>query len=151
MGYWLLQNWFTLLNAVGIVGSLVFTAFSLRSETKTRRIANLLVITQNHREIWSELYKRPELARVLNAGVDLKVEPVRLEEELFVNFLLLHLSAAYRAMKDDVFVKQEGLREDIRRFFSLPIPAAIWEKLKPLQDDDFAAYLESARLTGDSV
>ena len=145
MENWLVENWFSLLSAVGIVASLAFTAVSLRSETKTRRIANLLIITQNHREIWSELFKRPELARVLNPKVDLEVAPIRIEEELFVNFLLQHLNSSYRAMKDDVFVKQEGLREDIYRFFSLPIPAAVWDKLRPLQDDDFAGFLESAR------
>ena len=40
--HWLAQNWFTLLNAIGVVGGLLFTGHSLRSETKTRRIANLL-------------------------------------------------------------------------------------------------------------
>jgi hypothetical protein len=37
---WLTENWFTLLNVVGVIGGLFFTGYSLRSETKTRRIAN---------------------------------------------------------------------------------------------------------------
>ena len=42
---WLAENSFNLLSAVGIIGGLCFTAHSLRSETKTRRIANLLALT----------------------------------------------------------------------------------------------------------
>jgi hypothetical protein len=41
MGQWISENWFNLFSAVGIIGSLWFTAVSLRSDTKTRRIANL--------------------------------------------------------------------------------------------------------------
>ncbi len=48
---WLAENWFTLLNVIGIVGGLFFTGHSLRSETKTRRVANLLSLTQAHRDI----------------------------------------------------------------------------------------------------
>lgn len=144
MEYWLAENWFILLSSVGIVGGLVFNAVSLRSEARTRRIANLLIITQNHREIWSQLYKRPELWRVLDANANIATVPVRLEEEIFVNFLLLHLNSSFRAMKEDVFFRPEGLRADIRRFFSLPIPAEIWKRMKPFQDEDFTAYVESS-------
>ena len=53
MGFspWITENAFELLNALGIVGGLFFTAHSLRSETKTRRIANLLAIHIND-ETW---------------------------------------------------------------------------------------------------
>lgn len=143
IGRWIADNWFELLNSVGIVGGLLFTAFSLRSETKTRRIANLLVITQNHREIWKELLRNPRLARVMNPLADAVREPVTVEEELFVNFLVQHLNSAYHAMRDDVFVKPDGLRRDVYRFFSLPIPHAVWEKVKVLQDSTFDAFVES--------
>ena len=144
-GHWLADNWYVLLESTGIIGGLLFTAFSLRSETKTRRIANLLVITQNHREIWTELFGRPALARVMNPVADIRRKPVTREEELFINFLVLHLSSAYHAMKDDVFVKPDGLRRDIHRFFSLPIPSAVWDKIKSMQDDEFVGYVEECR------
>lgn len=145
IGRWFAENWYPVIESVGIIGGLLFTSFSLRSETRTRRIANLLIITQNHREIWTELYRRPGLSRVLNPVVDVHRQPVTTEEELFINFLVLHLSSTYHAMKDDVFVKPEGLRRDINRFFSLPIPAAVWEKIKSMQDDEFVSYVEACR------
>jgi len=42
-GMW--THWLDLLNAVGVVASLLFTAFSIREETKTRRVGNLLTLT----------------------------------------------------------------------------------------------------------
>src|SRR5262245_45146067 len=103
------QNWFIFLNCASIVAGLLFTAFSLRSEAKARRITNLLIVKQNHREIWTEIYRRPELARVLDATPDLKRRPINREEDLFVTLLVLHLSSAYHAMRSGVFIKQEGV------------------------------------------
>src|ERR1044072_173514 len=98
---WLQGNWFTLLQSAGIIGSLLFTGVSLRMDAKVRRVGNLLRMTEGHRNIWSELYVRPELARVTNGSVDLAKEPVTNLEELFVSFLILHLSGSYRALQEE--------------------------------------------------
>jgi hypothetical protein len=145
MGEWILANWFTGLSALGIIGSLAFTAVSFRSETKTRRIANLLTLTQNHRELWSELFDHPDLSRVLDASVDLSAHPISLDESFFVNMAIQHLSSAYEALQSGLVIKPEGMSQDIRWFFSLPIPKAIWEKLKVLQNDDFTEFVEQCR------
>ena len=78
MGFlqWAAQNWFTVLQSAGIIGSLLFTAASLRLDAKARHVGNLMAITKNHREIWGELYQRPELARVIDAGADLEQKPM---------------------------------------------------------------------------
>jgi hypothetical protein len=145
MGEWRAENWFTILNAVGVIGGLFFTAFALISESKTRRIANLLTITANHREVWKEFFRRPELGRVLDASADLARRPITLEEELFVNLIVLHTSSVYYALNDELVIKLEGLRRDIAQFFSLPIPKMIWEKTKVLQNDDFVKFIEECR------
>src|ERR1700729_1767635 len=92
---WLAQNWVIALNAVGVIGGLFFTAISFRSETKTRRVANLLTITTNHREIWNEFSIRPELRRVLNPLADIAKNPITREEEEFVNMVILHVSSVH--------------------------------------------------------
>lgn len=142
---WASQNWFNLLSAIGIMGGLCFTAHSLRSETKTRRIANLLTITANHREIWKEFLNNPKLARVRDAGADTIKQPVTDAERVFVTFVVLHMSSVFHAMSDQLVVKVEGLRRDIAQFFSLPIPREVWEKIKVLQNDEFVAFVESCR------
>jgi hypothetical protein len=145
---WIGEHWFTLLNAVGIIGSLLFTAASFHSEAETRRIANLLAATASHRDIWKEFFRRPELKRVLDPSPDLKSQAVTPEEAVFVNMVVLHTSSVFEALKDRLVAKQQGLRKDVAVFFSLPIPSAVWEKTKLLQNSDFVAFVEECRSGG---
>jgi hypothetical protein len=125
------------------VGSLLFTGISLRSETKTRRIANLLILTQSHRELWSELFSHPKLARVLDPDVDVSSEGITIEEKYYVNMIIQHLNSAFEATKSGLVIKPEAVTKDVRWFLSLPIPREIWEKLKSLQNDDFVAFIQA--------
>jgi hypothetical protein len=145
IGDWLANNLFNLLSAAGIIGSLYFAAISLRSETKTRRIANLLAITANHRELWKVFLKDKELARVRDSSADTTKRPITDAERVFVNLVIQHVNSVYCAMNDQLVIKVEGLRRDVAQFFSLPIPREIWEQIKVLQNDDFVAFVESCR------
>ena len=142
---WIVENWVTELNAVGVVVGLLFTAISLRSETKTRRIANLLTITSNHRQVWQEFFRHPELARVLDASANVARNPVTPAEQEFVSMVIAHISSVYESLKDELLTKQEGLRQDVRSFFSLPLPKAVWEKSKIFQNRDFVKFVESCQ------
>ncbi len=125
-----------------LVGGLWFTAFSLRAQTKTQQVANLLTITSNHREIWKEFFHNPELARVLNPSADLAKHPVTHSEEMFINMVLLQISSVYYATKDDLVIELNGRQRDISRFLSLPVPKAVWEKWKGVQNDDVVAFID---------
>jgi hypothetical protein len=142
---WFANNSFNLLSTAGVIGSLWFTAISLRSETKTRRIANLLAITASHREVWKVFLNDKGLARVRDASADTTKQPVTDVERVFVIFVIFHMSSVFYAMSNQLVVKVEGLRRDIAQFFSLPIPRDVWEKVKVLQNDDFVAFVESCR------
>jgi hypothetical protein len=144
MAQWFTENWFNLFSSLGIIGGLWFTAVSLRSETKTRRIANLLTITANYREIWKELFHCPELARVIDPKANLAKQPVTPQEELFVGQVISHINSVFYATNDDLVIEWENWRRDIAQFLSLPIPKAVWIKTKLLQNRDFAAFIESA-------
>lgn len=144
MTSWLTENWSELLSSIGIICGLIFTAVSLRSETKTRRVANFLTIVGNYRELWKEFLNQPNLARVLDPSVNVANQPVTAEEEIFVNMVILHASATYYAINDELLMKLEGARRDIAQFFSLPIPKAVWQRTKLLQNHDFAAFIDSS-------
>jgi len=144
MAQWLVENWFNLFSSLGIIGGLWFTAVSLRSETKTRRIANLLTITANYREIWKEFFHSPELTRVIDPKADVSKQPVTPQEELFVGLIISHINSVFYATNDELVVEWEGLRRDIGQFLSLPIPKAVWTKTKLLQNQDFAAFIDSS-------
>jgi hypothetical protein len=148
IGGWVTQNWFNIFSAIGIIGSLWFAAISLRSEAKTRRVANLLTLTQNQRALWSVFYQGLQLSRILDASADIVSFPVNRGEEIYTGALIHHLSATFRAMQSDLTIKPEGLRLDVREFFALQNPKAVWEKIKPFQDSDFVAFVDDCLSKG---
>lgn len=142
---WVANHVFEILGAVGVVGSLLFTAVSFRSEAKTRRIANMINFTANHREVWKVFLNNKELTRVLDPVANLSKQPVTHAEKTFVTFVIAHISSVHYAMTDQLVVKWDGLRRDIAQFLSLPIPREVWEKIKLTQNDDFVVFVESCR------
>lgn len=44
-------------------------------------------------------------------------------------------------MRDRLYVRAEGMYQDVAELVSLPIPQAVWETLKPRQDEDFVAFV----------
>lgn len=133
------------IQSIGIIGSLFFTGWALYREGQAQRAANLLKLTEQHRDIWKELFARPSLSRVLRAEADPATDPISDEEMLFVTLLILHLNTAYSAIRARVLKEPEGLTPDIRGFFSLPIPRAGWEKMRHLHDRDFVEFVEERR------
>ena len=124
-----------------IIASLLFTALELRQVEKAQRVTNLLTITRDHRDIWFQLFDRPELERVLDPKVDLKRKPLTNKEALFVTFLILHLKASFKATNENMFVTAEALQKDIHWFFSLPIPRQVWNQSEAFQDKEFIEFV----------
>ncbi len=140
---WFSEEVFRFVQTVGLVASLGFTALVVFREDRSRRVANLLALTTAHREIWGQLHRQPELARILEPGVDLERAPVTNPEAVFVTFLLLHLSATFRAIRLGMFSTRQALDRDIRWFLVLPIPRTIWDRSKDLLEPDFVAFVDS--------
>jgi hypothetical protein len=142
---WTAQNWFNLFSVLGILGSLWFSIITFRASTKTQRITNLLAITQNHRETWREFTRNPSLKRILNPLADLKKEPITDDEHVFVNTVVSHMNGVFYATEAGLTINYEGLQNDAAWFFSLPIPRAVWEKIKKFQNQDFIEFVESSK------
>src|SRR4051812_12304414 len=104
---WIALHWFELAQTVGIVGSLLFAAYTTRKDEGARRIANSIAITDQYRNIWKEIYEHPKLVRVLEKDTDVEKQPVSIEEERFVTMLILHLGTVFRATKHGEFVTLE--------------------------------------------
>jgi len=144
MGFtsWLAENWFTLLQSTGIVGSLWYAAQSFRLDAKVRRVSNHFEIIEHHRRIWSQLYFRPELSRVRETDPDMKSKPISVEEELFVAQVIFHIGVVFEATKEGVIHPFDGAEEDIRQFFSKPIPWKVWNRKRAYQDCEFVEFIE---------
>jgi hypothetical protein len=139
---WIGHNWFALVQTVALAFGLLLIGIALLLEARARRVGNLIQLTQQHRDLWERMYSQPELARILDPGADLTKIEVTAEEEMFVVFIILHLSSTYYAMRSGFFQKLHGLSKDIERFFSLPIPHAVWDKVKVLQEPPFVKFVE---------
>lgn len=145
---WFAQSWLDLLQSVGIVSSLLFGAYSIWREERGRQVGHLLSVIGQHRDIWKELYQRPELARVLHPEVNLQQSPISVQEELFVKLLIQQLGGVHQALRARMFVDLEGLQKDVRAFFAAPIPKAVWEKYRSLQNEAFVRFVEAAQREG---
>ena len=122
---WIIENFFVFLQSIGIVGSLIFTGWSLRIDAKVRRIQNIISATGQHRELWEQLYKKPELSRINESNVDLDQDPVTDDEARFVVFAILHLGAMLAVLEAGMIPKPRGIEKDVITFFELPIPLSV--------------------------
>jgi hypothetical protein len=147
---WLHHNWFALIQTAASPAGLLLIGIALLFEARARRVANLIQLTQQHRDLWERMYSQPEVARILNPDVNLGEMPVTAAEEVFVIFIILHLSSTFYGIRSGFFRKPHGLRKDIERFFSLPIPRAVWNKVKDLQDAPFVRFVERSYPSADS-
>lgn len=140
---WVEQHWLVLLQTGGILGALTLSGLALVIDTRTRRVGNLIQLTQEHRRLWERVTGRPELSRILDPDANIARMPVTADEEVFVIFLILHLNCTWYAIRSGFSRKPQGLRRDVHLLFSLPIPRAVWEDVKDLQDKKFVAFVES--------
>jgi len=139
---WVSAHWFDCLQTGSILVGFFTAAHTIRTDTKERKIGNLFALTNAHREIWSRLYERKELSRVLSESVNLRRDPVTSEEELFVHTLILHLRAAFKARDLGMQFDDDAVSSDIRQFFNRPIPRSVWQRSKVFQDTAFVAFVE---------
>jgi hypothetical protein len=151
MGFkdWTVQNWFTLFQTGALAGGLLLIGVAVLLEGRARRVGNLIQLTEQHRDLWERMYSQPELTRILDPDADLPKTGITVLEERFVIFIILHLSSTYYAMRSGFFHKPHGLRKDIQLFFSLPIPRAVWKKVKALQEPAFVRFVEKCRPSPD--
>mgnify|MGYP000856693403 CR=1 FL=1 len=139
---WASEHIFDLISATGIIAGLGYTALSFREDTQSRRLTNLVRLTEQHRDIWEEAQNNPKVHRVLDAEADLYTKPVTAEEATFVMLLLFHLHCWYRAILHGEVEALEGLKKDMNTVFALPIPRQVWQERKGYFDADFRRFVD---------
>src|SRR5260221_5520270 len=96
---WMSHNWFSLVQTGLLAAGLLLIAVALLFEARARRVGNLIQLTQQHRDLWERMYSETQLARILDPGADLAEMGITAQEEVFVIFIILHLSSTYYAMR----------------------------------------------------
>jgi hypothetical protein len=100
-------------------------------------------VTKAHRDLWTALYVKPELVRIIRKQVDLQKAPPTPAELLFVHLLILHLRSSFKARQAGMEFSDDAVAADIRWFFARPIPRLAWERSKQFQDPEFVSFVES--------
>lgn len=140
---WLTDNWFALLQSLGIICGLLFTAISIRRDTASRRASDLLALSERHQELWAELYRRPELSRIRSKEADLLANPVTALEVEFLRSVFVHFFTGYLLARNGALLQMNAFKADVQNFFSLPIPKAVWRENRDGRDPEFVNFVEA--------
>ncbi|MBU6402323.1 MAG: hypothetical protein KGS61_18555, partial [Verrucomicrobia bacterium] len=129
---WLSQNWFAVVQTGAVLAALAFTGVGFFFDARSHRVGNLIRLTDRHRELWERVYSDPKLARILEPKADLDRDPVTAAEELFMIFFILHLANTFYTVRSGFLKQPEGLTRDVQLVLALPIPMAVWRKVRNL-------------------
>src|SRR5256714_7568427 len=110
---WTSHNWYALAQTGLTASGLFLIGVAILLDARARRAGNLIQLTQQHRDLWERMYAQPELSRILDPAADITKMAIPAEEEMFVIFLILHLSSTLTAMRAGLFQRLHGLRKDI--------------------------------------
>ncbi len=148
---WAEGNWFNLIQSVGIIGSLWFTAASFQSnskdrreDTKARKVSNILALSQRHREIWADSYKRDDLKRIFLKQVDLEAQPATIAEIEYLRERAIDFEDGWEIALLTNPEKLRPLALDACEFFSRPLPRLVWEQTKEFRNPKFVLFVERA-------
>lgn len=140
---WLQEQWFNLVQSLGILGGLWLTRAAFTSEVESRKVGDYLTLAGHHRELWMNVHDRHELTRIFLPEVDLVGAPISVAEEEFLNLVIVHFSTGWLMTQHGGLVKLPSLTADIRALFSLPVPRCVWDKTAHFRDPRFVKFVES--------
>jgi hypothetical protein len=143
MQEYLTANWFSLAQSIGIIATLLLTLTMLRRQMHQTRVANALLVTQHHREIWTLSIQNPCLRRVFDPEADILTTPITEEERTFVYLILLHMSATLKAVQAQAIYPIEGMERDLIDVMSHPIPYSVWLEVRQYHDRAFVEFVSS--------
>lgn len=141
---WTDANWFNVIQTAGIIGGLWLTMAAANRDAKAKEIENLLSLSEHHRELWKEIPQRKDLARIFQAEADTLLAPPTVAEKEFLNLVFVHFQTGWRVAKAGGITTLKEMKADVRDFFSLPLPRAVWEQTKNFRNSSFVCFVETA-------
>jgi hypothetical protein len=138
------ENWFALAQSLGIIGGLAYNAVALRKDVQARRTADQILLTEQHRELWSEVHRRPELMRLLDPDANPDSQPLTPVEEHYLRLVFVHFHTGWMLAREHSLLSLEVLARDIADFFRLPLPKVGWRRARSAMDPAFVRFVERA-------
>lgn len=140
--HWLSANWFSVVQTVVLVGTLIVAVSALRSSGQATKGSNTLAIMASNRQIWSQLTTNPELQSVMRPTMSAD-EAVTDSEYHFVLAVIHHTAISFELAQTGGINVIEGARRDVHDTMNLPVFKATWDKCKAYQNADFAEFMDS--------
>ena len=141
----LTEHWHSLLESIGIIGGLLFTGITVRRDLEARRVSEQLTLNSQHRRLWGQLHRRKGLSRMLEPERNLKILPVTREEELFLELAFVHFHTAWLICREEnSLTPLPVLSADAGHFFKLPVPQAVWRRVRSTHQREFVQFIEEA-------
>ena len=81
---------------------------------------------------------------VIAAEVDFLASPISLAEEEFLNVVIVHFQTSWLLAREGAMLTLDVLVADVRWFFSLPLPRAVWQQTREFRDPLFVEFVENA-------
>jgi len=148
---WFKDNWFNIVQTLGILAGLRMTAAAANREAEARKrdahareIMNIITLAEHHRDLWRGITEKPELRRIFKTDADVAKFPPTLDEELAINEAITHYMTGWRVATAGGVTTLEELGKDIRWFLSLPLPAAVWKKNSEFKNLQFVEFVNHA-------
>lgn len=105
-----------------IAFGLAFTAVQLRRTARAARVANLLALTKDHRELWTMLLGNENLRSIILSDSEVEsIKDLTFEEQQMINFFLLHMAAAFELHRVGLITRNRASAADIAALMSLPM------------------------------
>lgn len=120
---------------------------ALHQGARSLRLSALLKLTEHHRELWSEVHRRPSWPE-LAPEVDLVRDPVTPAEEEFLNIVFVHFQTGWEMAVRHRMVSREAYGRDLMEFLALPIPRDVWNRTRPHRDPPFVQFVEECLARG---
>lgn len=130
-------------NVVSFLAGVLISVFTIWNERRVRRAQNEFELAKSYREIWNYLNSDPDFSGLKEVVRDMKKRPLTAKEAHAVRLLVFHLKSAFAEHKVKAYRLPEKAGDDIRQFFSRPVPHAAWVEIKKYQDSDFVAFVEA--------
>lgn len=138
------ENWLNLAQTISLLGGGLLAMVVFLRENRGRKLGHFLTLAQQHRELWSEAHRRPELARIFQSEVDLIANPISPVEEEFLYLVIVHFQTGWLLANDAAFLDKRNMAADAKAFFSLPLPRTVWNATRADRDPKFVRFIERA-------
>ena len=143
--------WFTAVQTIGIIGSLVFAAYTVRRGIAASQLQNYIQLTQYHREVWRMTLELDDLERVRSKDIPDTEFNLTQKEKQFLTFVFLHITCSYEMSKRNEMISIDKLKQDISEFIGYPLVLKFWEQNKKYYNDDFSMFITECRVLRGSL